>query len=76
MPLNDLVALIVKQLDIVQSELQTSVLCDVPHTHSKSLNPSPNHFTKPAAPDDFTGDRDKGCAFLDSCDLYFTLALH
>ena len=74
--LNDVVALIVKQLDTVQSKSRTPVPCDMPHTPSKSPNPSPTHFAKPATPDNFAGDRDKGCAFLNSCNLYFALALH
>jgi len=40
------------------------------------LNP-PNtttHQLKPATPSEFTGDRTKGCAFLNSCDLYIGLA--
>lgn len=74
--LNDVVALIVKQLDTVQSKSRTPVPCDMPHTPSKSPNPSPTHFAKPATPDDFAGDRDKGRAFLNSCNLYFALAPH
>jgi len=41
------------------------------------LNP-PNtttHRLKPVTPSEFTGDRTKGCAFLNSCDLYIGLAL-
>ena len=40
------------------------------------LNP-PNtstHQLKPATPSEFTGDHTKGCAFLNSCDLYIGLA--
>ena len=77
MALNDVVALIVKQLDTVQSKLQTPVLCNVPHAPSRSLNPSPaTHFAKPAAPDNFAGNQDKGHTFLNLCDLYLALAPH
>jgi hypothetical protein len=31
---------------------------------------------KPASPDDFDGNRSKGRAFLNSCELYFTLVPH
>jgi len=40
------------------------------------INP-PNtttHQLKPVTPSEFTGDRTKGCAFLNSCDLYIGLA--
>ena len=74
--LNDIVALIVKQLDTVQSKSRTPIPCEVPHASSKSPNPSLTYFMKPAAPDDFGGDWDKGCMFLNLCDLYFALALH
>jgi len=40
------------------------------------LNP-PNtttHRLNPATPSEFTGDHTKGCAFLNSCDLYIGLA--
>ena len=76
MALNNVVALIVKQLDTVQSKSRTPVPCNIPHAPSKSPNPSLTYFMKPAAPDNFAGDRDKGHAFLHSCDLYFALAPH
>jgi len=40
------------------------------------LNPptTTTHQLKPATPCEFTGDRTKGCAFLNSCDLYIGLA--
>ena len=72
MALNDIVTLLVKQLDNVQSKLQAPVHHDVPHTPLKQLKTSPAHFAKPVNPNKFTGDRDKGHTFLNLCDLYFT----
>ena len=40
------------------------------------LNPlnTTTHRLKPVTPSEFTGDCTKGCAFLNSCDLYIGLA--
>jgi hypothetical protein len=51
-----------------------------PMDRTNNSSPSPNLRTssrlKPATPDDFDGDRTKGCAFLSSCELYQKLAPH
>jgi len=39
-------------------------------------NASRNRSIKPASPNDFSGDRTKGRAFLNSCELYLNLAPH
>jgi len=42
------------------------------------LNPlnttTTTHQLKPVTPSEFTGDHTKGCAFLNSCNLYIGLA--
>ena len=42
-------------------------------SHTSSSN-SGSHRLKPASPSEFFGERSKGCAFLNSCDLYIRLA--
>jgi Retrotransposon gag protein/Zinc knuckle len=37
---------------------------------------SPSSRVKPASPNDFSGERTQGRAFLNSCELYITLASH
>ena len=47
-----------------------------PQRESVPKTPSGIRHLKPATPNDFSGDRTKGQAFLNSCELYITLAPH
>jgi hypothetical protein len=52
--------------------LATSTGRNVLHpSQPRSVSHSPR--IKPATPDNFDGDRSKGCAFLTSCELYLSL---
>ena len=52
-------------------------LSAVPASRVNSLpNLEPKSHVKPSPPQEFSGDRAKGRAFLNSCELYFQLAPH
>jgi len=44
--------------------------------HKPTMGADSRNRIKPSPPPDFSGDRTKGCAFLNSCDLYIRLAPH
>jgi hypothetical protein len=58
---------------------ETSPLSDRKH-NLPPVPPTKSHTVssriKPANPSEFSGDRTKGCAFLNSCNLYFALTPH
>jgi hypothetical protein len=74
--INQVLTLITSQLNHVQ--YKPKMLNSPPTVAGVSEAPAETlyHSLKPSTPNDFTGDRNEGWPFLNSCDLYFALAPH
>ena len=78
--LNDIREQLLQIIALVNTANPVAVPASTPPEITNSPVTSPNlpntstHRLKPASPSEFTGDRVRGRAFLNSCDLYIGLA--
>jgi len=75
--LTNTLAGIVDKLDpLTQAQNPTLPIPEKDDMPSPNNNFTPKGHVKPSLPSDFNGDHSKGCAFLNSCELYIQLASH
>jgi len=71
---------ILQQLSLlVDDRLEAKPISPTPDSNAEDITPSPRisgkHKMKPSPPNDFNGDRHKGCTFLNSCQLYVAITV-